>query len=133
MAVDGPADAQRLGRAGIEDWLTTLALSNEAAAAFARDALGPVLAQDYVVGFVLEDANPAACATVRDVLYVPVPPRFQGPERRFDGLVVRDACDLSPEGLCRFCTGGYGETDDGAACSCVCTIGECPGVECVAC
>ena len=128
-----PADAQRLNRAGVEAWLTDLALVSPRSVAFARSTLGPVLDQPYLVGLVLEGAAAAECASVRDVLYIPVPERFQGAERPFTGYLVQDACDVTSGELARFCTGGFGTTDDGTACSCTCTTGEAPGVGCVSC
>jgi hypothetical protein len=128
-----PADAQRLDRAGVEAWLTDLALVSPRSVAFARSTLGPVLDQPYLVGLVLEGAAAAECASIRDVLYIPIPERFQGAERPFTGYLVQDACDVTSGELARFCTGGFGETDDGTACSCTCTTGEAPGVGCVSC
>lgn len=128
-----PTTARRLDRAGVDAWLTDLALASPRAVEFARETLGPVLDQRYLVGFVLPGAAAAECASVRDVLFVPVPERFQDAERPFDGFIVQDACGIAEGELARFCTGGYGETDDGASCSCVCTTGEAPGLECVAC
>jgi len=126
-------DAQRLGRAEIDTWLTDLALSSPEAVAFARENLGPVLDEPYLVGFVLEGAAVAECASVRDVLYIPVPGRHQGADRPFSGYIVQDACDITPGELGLFCTGGFGTTDEGTACSCTCTTGEAPGVGCVVC
>src|SRR5690606_15951968 len=123
----------RLDRAEIETWLTDLALSSPRAVAFAHEALGPVLDQPYLVGFVLPDANPAECASLRDVLYVPVPERFQGEQRPFTGFLVQDTCDVGDGDLCRFCAGGFGVSESVAACSCICTAGACPGLRCVEC
>lgn len=128
-----PAAAERLDRAEIAAWLTDLALVSPHAVEFARRQLGPVLDQRYVVGFLLRNAAQAECASVRDVLYVPVPERFQGPDRPFTGYLIQDACDLGSDDLARFCSGGFGTTDEGAACSCTCTTGEAPGMSCVAC
>lgn len=128
-----PADAQRLDASEVSAWLTDLALVSPRSVEFARATLGPVLDQPYLVGFVLEDAAAADCASMRDVLFIPVPERFQDAERPFDGYVVQDACDVTDGDLARFCTGGFGETDDGTACSCVCTTGEAPGLDCVTC
>jgi hypothetical protein len=128
-----PSTAQRLDRTEIDAWLTDLALASPRAVEFARQTLGPVLDQPYVVGFVLPDAAAAECASVRDVLFIPVPERFQGAERPFDGYIVQDACDITSGELARFCTGGFGETDAGASCSCTCTTGEAPGLDCVSC
>ena len=128
-----PSTARRLDRAEVDAWLTDLALASPRAVEFAHETLGPVLDQRYLVGFVLPGAAAAECASVRDVLYIPVPERFQGPERPFDGFIVQDACGIAEGELARFCTGGYGETDDGTSCSCVCTTGEAPGLECVSC
>lgn len=128
-----PSTARRLDRAAIEAWLTDLALSSPRAVAFARETLGPVLDQRYLVGFVLPGAAASECASVRDVLFIPIPERFQGPDRPFDGYIVQDVCDITDGELARFCTGGYGETDDGTSCSCVCTTGEAPGLDCVSC
>ena len=128
-----PADAERLGRAEIAAWLTDLALVSPRAVEFARRQLGPVLDQRYVVGFLLRNAAQAECASVRGVLYVPVPERFQGPDRPFTGYLIQDACDLGSDDLAPFCSGGFGTTDDGAACSCTCTAGEAPGLGCVTC
>lgn len=126
-------DARRLGRKGIETWLTDLALASPEAVAMARRALGPVLDEPYLVGFVLPGAATAECASVRDVLFVSVPERHRGAERPFSGYLVQDACDLPPGDLGLFCTGGFGTTDDGTPCSCTCTAGEAPGVGCVSC
>jgi hypothetical protein len=128
-----PAEAQRLDRAGVQTWMTDLEMTSPRAVAFARRTLGPVLDQPYLVGFVLEGAAAAECASVRDVLYIPVPERFQGADRPFTGYLVQDACDVTSGELARFCTGGFGETDDGTACSCTCTTGEAPGLGCVSC
>ena len=128
-----PASARRLDGAEVDAWLTDLALVSPQSAAFARETLGPVLTQEYVVGFVLEGAAVAECASMRDVLYIPVPERFQGPERPFHGFIAQDACDVAEGELARFCTGGFGTTDDGASCSCTCSIGEAPGLDCVSC
>jgi hypothetical protein len=128
-----PATAQRLDAAGVGAWMTDLALVSPRSVEFARATLGPVLDQPYLVGFVLENAAAADCASVRDVLFIPIPERFQSAERPFDGYIVQDACDVTSGELARFCTGGFGETDDGTACSCVCTTGEAPGLDCVAC
>ena len=128
-----PADAERLDRAEITSWLTDLALVSPHAAEFARAQLGPVLDQRYVVGFLLPNAAQAECASIRDVLYVPVPERFQGPDRPFTGYLIQDACDVPPGDLAPFCSGGFGTTEDGTACSCTCTTGEAPGVSCVSC
>lgn len=128
-----PASAQRLDRAEIVAWMTDLALVSPQAVEFARTTLGPVLDQRYVVGFLLPNAAQAECASVRDVLYVPVPERFQGPDRPFTGYLIQDACDLDPSDLAPFCSGGFGTTDEGASCSCTCTAGEAPGVSCVTC
>lgn len=128
-----PAEAQRLDAAGVAAWLTNLALVSPRSVAFARETLGPVLDQPYLVGFVLENAAAADCASNRDVLYIPVPERFQDTERPFDGYIVQDVCDITDGNLARFCTGGFGETEGGAACSCVCTTGEAPGLDCVTC
>jgi hypothetical protein len=127
------ADARRLDRAGVEAWLTDLALVSPHSVSFARRTLGPVLDQPYLVGLVLEDAAESECASIRDVLYIPVPERFQGASRSFTGYLVQDACGTSPSELATFCTGGFGETEDGTACSCTCTTGEAPGVGCVSC
>lgn len=127
------ADARRLGREEIEAWLTDLALSSPDAVAFAQQKLGTVLDEPYLVGFVLEGAAMAECASVRDVLYISVPARHQGADRPFTGYIVQDTCDISSAELSLFCTGGFGTTDDGATCSCSCTTGEAPGVGCVAC
>ena len=126
-----PADARRLDRAEIAAWMERLEAVNPAAAAFARDQLGAVLEEPFVVGFVLAEAAMPECTRIRDVLFVPVPARHQGPERPFDGFVVQDACDVTDPG--RTCTGGYGTAESGAACGCTCTIGEAPGVPCVSC
>lgn len=128
-----PNEARRLDRAGIEAWLTDLALASPRAVEFARRTLGPVLNEAYVAGFVLKNAAAAECASVRDVLYIPVPERFQSAERPFTGYIVQDACDVASGELARFCTGGFGTTDDGTACSCTCTTGEAPGIGCVSC
>lgn len=128
-----PSAARRLDRAGIEAWLTDLALVSPRAVEFARRTLGPVLEEAYVVGFVLEDAAAAECASIRDVLYIHVPERFQEAERPFTGFIVQDACDVASGELARFCTGGFGTTDDGTTCSCTCTTGEAPGLGCVSC
>lgn len=128
-----PADAERLDRDEIAAWLTDLALASPQAVEFARAQLGPVLDQRYVVGFLLRNAAQAECASVRDVLYVPVPARFQGPDRPFTGYLIQDACDVASDELAPFCSGGFGTTEDGAACSCTCTTGEAPGVGCVSC
>lgn len=128
-----PGAAERLDRAGIAAWLTDLALVSPHAVEFARRQLGPVLDQRFVVGFLLRNAAQAECASVRDVLYVPVPERFQGPDRPFTGYLIQDACDLAPSDLARFCSGGFGTTEDGTACSCTCTTGDAPGVSCVSC
>lgn len=128
-----PAEAQRLDAAEVGAWLTDLALVSPRSVEFARATLGPVLDQPYLVGLVLEDAAAADCASVRDVLFIPIPERFQNAERPFDGYIVQDACDVTSGELARFCSGGFGETDDGTACSCVCTTGEAPGLDCVTC
>ena len=128
-----PTDAQRLDRTGIEMWLTDLEIASPRAVAFAREMLGPVLAEPFVVGLLLEDAAQSECASIRDVLYVPVPERFQGPERPFNGYIIQDACDLSPGDLAPFCFGGFGTTERGATCSCTCTTGEAPAQPCVSC
>ena len=128
-----PAAAQQLDASGVRTWLTDLALVSPRSVEFARETLGPVLDQPYLVGFVLENAAAADCASMRDVLFIPVPERFQDAERPFDGYIVQDACDITDGELARFCTGGFGETDDGADCSCVCTTGEAPGLDCVTC
>lgn len=128
-----PADAQRLDRDEIEVWLTDLALISPRAVEFARDILGPVLEQRFVVGLLLRDASQVGCASLRDVLYIPVPERFQGPERAFTGYIVQDACDLSSGDLAPFCAGGFGISDGGTACSCTCTAGESPAQPCVSC
>lgn len=128
-----PTNAERLDREGIAAWLTDLALVSPHAVEFARAQLGPVLDQRFVVGFLLPNAAQAECASVREVLYVPVPERFQGPDRPFTGYLIQDACDLDPSDLARFCTGGFGTTEDGTACSCTCTTAEAPGVSCVSC
>ncbi len=126
-----PADVQRLDRAEIAVWMDRLEAVNPAAVAFARDQLGAVLDEPFVVGFVLADAAVAECAEVREALFVPIPARHQGPERPFDGFVVQDACDVADFG--RTCTGGYGTAESGASCSCVCTLGAAPGIPCVSC
>ena len=128
-----PATAQRLDRNGIRAWLTDLALVSPRAVEFARATLGPVLEQRFVVGFLLENAAQVECASVRDVLYVPVPERFQGPDRAFTGYIVQDACDISTGDLAPFCAGGYGTTDSGMSCTCTCTTGEAPAQPCVSC
>jgi len=128
-----PAAAEQLDASEVETWLTDLALVSPRSVEFARETLGPVLEQPYLVGFVLENAAAADCASIRDVLYIPVPERFQDAERPFDGYIVQDACDITDGELARFCTGGFGTTDDGADCSCVCTTGEAPGLDCVTC
>ena len=128
-----PADAERLDRAEIASWLTDLALVSPHAVEFARRQLGPVLDQRYVVGFLLRNAAQAECASVRDVLYVPVPERFQGADRPFTGYLIQDACDVASDDLAPFCSGGFGTTDAGTPCSCTCTTGEAPGLGCVTC
>lgn len=128
-----PADARRLDHTEIELWLTDLELVSPRAVAFAREMLGPVLDEPYVVGLLLEDAAQAECASVRDVLYIPLPERFQGPDRAFNGYIVQDACSLSSGDLAPFCFGGYGTSPSGAACSCTCTTGEAPAQPCVSC
>jgi len=128
-----PAAAQQLDAAEVRTWLTDLSLVSPRSVEFARETLGPVLDQPYLVGFVLEGAAAAECASMRDVLFIPIPERFQDAERPFDGYIVQDACDITDGDLARFCTGGFGETDDGTACSCVCTTGEAPGLDCVTC
>ena len=128
-----PASSRRLNRAGVQQWLTDLALTSPRAVEFAQITLGPVLDQGALVGFVLENAAAAECASRRDVLYIPIPERFQGPQRPFNGYIVQDVCDVPSGQVDLFCTGGFGETDDGTACSCTCTTGESPGVGCVSC
>lgn len=128
-----PASARQLDRAGVHAWLTDLALTSPRAVEFAQVTLGPVLDQGALVGFVLEGAAAAECASNRDVLYIPVPERFQGPQRAFTGYLVQDACDIPDGELAPFCTGGFGETEDGTACSCTCTTGDAPGIGCVTC
>ncbi len=126
-------DARRLNRSGVEAWLSDLARSSPEAVAFARTTLGPALDEPYLVGFVLPGAAVAECASQRDVLYISVPARHQGPDRPFAGYIVQDVCDVPSGELGLFCTGGFGTTDDGSACSCTCTTGEAPGVGCVSC
>lgn len=128
-----PADAQRLDRAQIETWLTDLALVSPRAVEFARATLGPVLERRFVVGLLLENASQIECASMRDVLYIPVPERFQGPDRPFTGYVIQDACDVASGELAPFCAGGFGTTDGGASCNCTCTAGEAPAQPCVTC
>lgn len=128
-----PAHAQRLDRVGIAAWMTDLALVSPRAVELARAALGPVLDQRFVVGFLLPNAAQAECASIRDVLYVAVPERFQGPDRPFTGYLVQDACDVASGEQALFCSGGFGTTDTGASCSCTCTAGEAPGLSCVSC
>lgn len=127
------SEAQRLDRDGIERWMTDLALSSPEAVAFARHRLGALLDEPYLVGLVLEGAAVAECASQRDVLYVSVPERYRSADCPFSGYVVQDACDVPSGDLGLFCTGGFGVTEDGAACSCTCTTGEAPGVGCVTC
>lgn len=128
-----PADAQRLDRAGVQRWLTDLALVSPRAVEFARATLGPVLEQRFVVGFVLKNAAQVECASIRDVLYIPVPERFQGPDRAFTGYIIQDACDITSGDLAPFCAGGFGTSDSGTACGCTCTTGEAPAQPCVSC
>ncbi len=126
-------DARRLNRGEVEAWLTGFALVSPQAVALARRALGPVLDEPFLAGFVLPGAAAAECASGQDVLYVAVPERYRGPDRPFSGYLVQDTCDLPPGDLGLFCTGGFGATADGTACSCTCTAGAAPGVGCVAC
>ena len=132
-AETNPADAQRLDRAAIQTWLTDLALVSPRAVEFARATLGPVLEQRFVVGLLLPDASQVGCASIRDVLYIPVPERFQGPDRPFTGYIIQDACDVASGELAPFCVGGFGTTESGSACSCTCTTGEAPAQPCVSC
>ena len=132
-AETNPSDLQRLDRAEIQAWLTDLALVSPRAVEFARAQLGPVLEQRFVVAFLLENAAQVECASIRDVLYVPVPERFQGPDRAFTGYIIQDACDISTGDLAPFCAGGFGTTEAGTSCSCTCTTGEAPAQPCVSC
>ena len=69
----------------------------------------------------------------RAVLYVAVPERFQGPDRPFDGFLIRDDCEAGDAPVCLQCLGARGQAADGTYCSCVCTTGDCPAVRCVEC
>ena len=131
-----PADARQLDAAQIRAFLADLDTYDPAASTTARERLGRLLREPNLVGFVLQGANPAACAQLEDVLYVPVPPRYQSAGRQgpfaFDGLIIRDLCNQG-EALNLQCVGGRGERPDGTRCSCVCELAPGPATACTDC
>lgn len=128
-----PAETRRLSRGEVLAWLEDLEGISPRSVALARQEVGDVLERGAAVGLLYPDAHPSDCATERDLLFIAVPESMQGETRPYDGLIVRDACDVPEGSLCTTCIGGAGTRPDGTRCSCVCTTGECPGASCVSC
>lgn len=126
-------EAQRLSRDEMVAWLDALEVVSPRSANLARQEVGDVLERGAAVGLLLRGAHPAACARERDLLFIAVPESMQGETRPYDGLIVRDACDVPEGALCLTCMGAAGTRPDGTRCSCVCTTGSCPGTSCVSC
>lgn len=126
-----PGNARRLNGSEIRAWLATLEQHDARSVAWARRQLAEVLAQPYVVAFVMPGAVRESCASFKEALYVPIPERFQNGALNTDGIILKATCETGT--LCLQCVGGRGEAPDGTKCSCVCTLGACPATDCVTC
>ena len=126
-----PETARRLEGGEIGTWLETLAQHDPRSVAWARRQLAEVLQQPYAVAFIMPGAVKESCASFKEALYVPIPERYQEGALNTDGIILKETCETGT--LCLQCVGGRGEAPDGTKCSCVCTLGACPAVDCVTC
>lgn len=126
-----PAQARRLNGTETQAWIEALAQHDPRTVAWAKQKLANILAQPYAVSFVMPGVVKESCASFKDALYVPIPERFQRGALNTDGVILKATCETGS--LCLQCVGGRGEAPDGTKCSCTCTLGTCPGTECVTC
>ena len=92
---------------------------------YARQQLGPVLQEPALVAYARPGSNDAGCARMRETLFVSVPERHQTANRRYVGLIVREACGDAGR-LCLRCTPVLGESPGGTRAQ-VCAMARCGG------